>query len=92
MEDNPDGQFALDLGFGGRQIAGRSLANEVELAVLAVAERLIFRIPAAAQTQGGTPGQTKYVALLIANLEVTFDAEWSIVAYRDLCCHSESSP
>jgi len=85
------GQPALNLGLGRGQIAGLCLAQEIGLRVVAIAEGLVFGEAAAAQAENRPSAQTEFISLLIAKLKIALDAERSIVAYRDLRRHSESS-
>src|ERR1700678_4408124 len=60
--------IVLDLRLGRRQITGRGFALEVEFAVFAVAERLVFGMAAATKAQASAACQAECVSLLIADL------------------------
>lgn len=65
----------LQLGLGRRKIAGGHGIVEPGARVRAVTERLVGRLPAAAERNHGTAGQAEGGAGGVQNLEVAFDAD-----------------
>src|ERR1035441_6141597 len=57
----------------------------------AVAKRLVGGLPAAAQRDRGAARQAKFIALLIVNRELAFDADRSVVNRSDFCHLPDSS-
>lgn len=75
----------LDLGFrrGRRQSARLNLGLESGPLVRAVAERLVFRMPAAAQPNGSAPRKVERSSGRITNGEFPFDADRAVVVDSD---------
>lgn len=65
----------LQLGLGRRKFAGGHGIVEAGARVGAVAERLVGRLPAAAERNHGTAGQAEGGAGGVQNFEVAFDAD-----------------
>jgi hypothetical protein len=80
----------LLLGFyRGRKVTRRNLANKSLPLVRPVAEWRVCGVTAAAETQTGTPAQSKGFAGLINDLEVTFHAQRAIIVHGYFCCSQE---
>src|SRR5271170_7149982 len=73
-------------GRSGRKIVSLDDALEVYLLVSAIAERLGFRVSAAAKADFGAAREAKNLAILILDLKVAFDSDRTIVANHDFRC------
>jgi hypothetical protein len=58
----------------------------------AIAEGLVFRMPAPAKTHDGSSAETEFLAFLIQNLKITFDANGTIVEYSQFSSSHEFPP
>jgi len=52
-----------------------------------IAERLIFRLPAAAQPDGGAAGESKFISVRVMHREIALNSDGTVVKYRNLRCH-----
>lgn len=64
---------------GRRQLARGAHRFESHAFVRSVAERLVFRVPAAAQADGSASGEAELIAVGIVNREVALDADGAVV-------------
>src|SRR5438046_10199904 len=79
--------------FWSRQIARNDVVVEPSSVVRAVAKRLVFGVPATAQTDHRSSCETKGFALRVHNFKITFHANVAIILNRNFCSgHSISEP
>src|SRR5579863_2415096 len=69
----------LQLGFGRGEFFGFAGGGEGAGFVAAVAEGFIFRLAAAAEGNDGAAGETVFAAFGVADDEIAFDAEGSVI-------------
>ena len=70
------------------QIARRDGAREILALVRAIAEGRISRMPAATERDSGSAPKPEFVAFLIDNLKIPFDAKRAVAKDRDFgSCH-----
>ena len=77
----------LDFRLGWREVSRNAKRLETLYSMVAVAERLIFRVAAAAEADGGTSAEAKRIAVGVDHGEVPFNSNGTIVEYCDFCCH-----
>ena len=88
----------LQLRLWGRQLTSCNRIGESTGLVRAIAKRLVSRMPATAEPNGGAASQTEGLALRIEDLEVAFYPDGSVVIDRDFrgrhcfSCVFESMP
>jgi hypothetical protein len=68
------------------------LANKVLTLVRTIAEGFVLGMPATAKTHGGPSTKAEFLAFLIHDFKITFDAKWTIVKYRHFGSSHEFPP
>lgn len=76
--------FRSNFGFGRGQVARFDRIGETNSIVRAVAKRLVCRLAAAAQADGGASGQTERLTGGIDDFEIAFDADRAVAVDRNL--------
>ena len=74
------------LGLGRGQFSSNNGVGKGASLMAAVAKRLIGGLPAAAETDGGTPRESEGLALRIDDLEIAFDTKRAVVIHGDPGC------
>jgi len=71
---------------GRGQVSDLHLVLETDGAVAAIAERLIFRVAAAAECDGSAPAEAESATLLVDDFKIAFDAQRAVVVHDDSGC------
>ncbi len=80
------------LGQRRRELPRLHLGLEPDLFVAAVAERLVFRVPAPAQANPSAACQIKRIALRIVDRKFALDAQRAVILYRNFYLGQISPP
>lgn len=79
----------LDFRLRRGQFAGNNLAGKAHFSMGAIAERLVFRVPATAERNPGAPGEPKHAARGVADFELSFNADGAVILYGDFGGHAD---
>jgi hypothetical protein len=74
----------LNLGSRRRQFPRRTQRFESRRPVRSIAKRLVLRLPAAAQPDGGPSGEVELLSFLVVNRELALDPNRAVVVDGDL--------
>jgi hypothetical protein len=69
------------------KISGRNFAGEVRVTVRAIAEGLVGGMSAAAESDGGASGETKFISGEIDDFKIAFYQNWAVILERDFRWH-----
>ena len=77
----------LYFGLGWWKIARGYFVGEIIQAMSTVAERLVGRMAATAESDGSASGETEFISGGVNNLEITFHQDWAVMFERNFGWH-----
>ena len=77
----------LNFWSGWWKISCRYFAGEICIAVRAIAEGLVRRVTAAAESDGGASGKAEFISGEVHDFKIAFDQDWTVIFECDFCWH-----